>query len=106
MLASNGAASALYITTQDQHDSIIGFAEYENCPSNILENLKNRSQTLWFYDNIKTSGQHDIDWEKYLLPIEIVNNQKDCFYYSYTKTLPFIDKDKIKSFDSYKDSLI
>lgn len=103
MLTSSGETSALFITTSEQHKAILSFARYENCPTAILQELESKTQTLWFYENLSKPNNLDIDWEVHLIPINKLNPRSDHLYYSYTTNLPFIDKEKIASFDAYKN---
>lgn len=101
MLTKDGEVSALYITTAKQREEIFTFAQYENCPNEILDELQNNNKTLWFY---QSSSIEDIAWEQHLLQLNSLNTENSNLYYSYTKSVPFVDKEKIISFNQYKSS--
>lgn len=106
MLKSNGEVTALYITNAVSHKSIIDHAKYENYPVNILDDLEKYSKTLWFYDYLSddTHSLYNSEEyiEKYLLPISPLTCEHETIYYSYIKDVPFVNKGKVISFDTYK----
>ena len=104
-LKSDGTVSALFVITPEQHEEMLSFAQYENCPSDILKKIQNKTNTLCFYENsqyLNKNNNSEIDWVKYLIPIKPLIKENDILYYSYTDNVPFIHKEKIISFDQYK----
>ena len=102
MLNNSGEVSALYLTNLKQHEEIYNFAKHEDCPNDILEDLKKNNKTLWFY---QTHTKDPIDWNQYLMPLNHIDLENQVLYYSYTKKVPFVDKESVISFDQYKKQL-
>lgn len=99
MLTDSGEVSALYITNLEQHKEIYNFAKHENCPNDILKDIEINNKTLWFY---QSQIKSQIDWKQHLISLESISLKDKVLYYSYTKTVPFIDKNKVVSFNQYK----
>jgi CheY-like chemotaxis protein len=99
MLTNSGEVSALYITNLEHHEEIYNFAKDENCPTEILKELQNKNKTLWFY---QSQIKDNIDWKEYLISLDTINLKNQVLYYSYTKTVPFINKKEVVSFNQYK----
>lgn len=80
------------ITTDEQIILIYNYAQYENCSTNILEDLKYRKKSLWFYDNQQEQDNSNINWEDHLMLLSKIEGENGSFYYSYTRSIPFITK--------------
>lgn len=110
MLKSNGEVTALYITNAVSHKSLIDSAKYEGYPGHILNELEKYSKTLWFYDYLSENAHSLYNseeyLEKYLFPISPLTCQNKTIYYSYIKAVPFINKEKVISFDTYKNNFL
>lgn len=102
MLKSDGSASVLYIIPSEQIDAMYNFAEFENCPQNILKDIKHKAKTLYFSESVQDKIKQYIDWNRYIISLEPLDNKQD-YYYSYSANVPFIDQKKIISFDSFKE---
>ena len=105
MLTKGGKVSALYLSNPAQHEAMIYFAESENCPNEILDKLKNKTHSLWFYENPENSISKisdEVNWSNHLLPIKEIVLDKQILYYSYSKNVPLIDQNKVQSFEKFK----
>ncbi len=103
MLDFEGNPSWFVAKSEDEMAYYYQSAHDNNAPTKIVDALKNNKHVLFLYSKEDDEAPHD-SWENYLHPAEVIEGNKNKYYFTYIKGKSIYDE-QLGKFRSYKDFL-
>lgn len=103
-LSEDGKVSALFVfddrLMMDQENMI----PEEECNKNkeLLQDIHLNKKAICYYEFKDHTEYKPSDWKNFVYPLSRLEGRQ-TYYWSYVPTLPYFDKDKVISFNQYKD---
>lgn len=103
-LSADGEPSALFVfddLTLMDHEDMIPIPEKK---PDILQDLYDYKKAICYHD-FKDHPEYDSsEWKKYIYPLSPLEGRQ-MYFWAYVPTLPYLKRDKIISFEKYKQAL-